>query len=161
MKGCIYLIPVTLGSEDPAYVIPSGVLEITKRLRFFIVENTRSSRRFLRMIDKSFPIDDTTFMELNEHTGEKEMAGYLEPLMEGHDVGIMSEAGLPGLADPGARIVSMAHTLNIRVVPLSGPGFYRLSGRRLPGRTERSPLAIRLPRPLPFRTDPGKWGGRL
>ncbi len=115
------MIPVTLGSDNYRFLIPEKVIEITRSLRVFIVENIRSARRFLRLIDKSFPIDETLFYELNEHTPDTEIIHYLVPLSEGRDTGLMSEAGLPGIADPGAKIVSMAHRKNIRVIPLSGP----------------------------------------
>lgn len=121
MTGTLYLIPVTLGGEDFTKVIPEKVLNITKSLRFFVVEDIRSARRYLRLIDKAFPINDTTFFELNEHTGETDISQYIEPLKNGTDVGIMSEAGLPGIADPGARIVALAHQKNITIMPLSGP----------------------------------------
>jgi 16S rRNA (cytidine1402-2'-O)-methyltransferase len=121
MAGNIYLIPVTLGGDDFLKVIPEKVLSLTRLLRYFIVEDIRSARRFLRLIDKGFPIDATVFMELNEHTGASEISGYLEPLFNGSDIGIMSEAGLPGIADPGARIIALAHQRNIKVIPLSGP----------------------------------------
>ena len=121
MTGTLYLIPVTLGGEDFSKVIPEKVLSITRILRFFIVEDLRSARRYLRLIDKSFPIDDTIFFELNEHTGETDFTQFIEPLLKGSDIGIMSEAGLPGIADPGARIVALAHQKNIKVTPLSGP----------------------------------------
>jgi 16S rRNA (cytidine1402-2'-O)-methyltransferase len=121
MAGSIYLIPVTLGGEDFLKVIPDKVISLTKQLRYFIVEDVRSARRFLRLIDKGFPIDDTVFLELNEHTGESEIADYLEPAIKGNDIGIMSEAGLPGIADPGAKITALAHRKHIKVVPLSGP----------------------------------------
>ena len=121
MTGSIYLIPVTLGGEDFQKVIPEKVLNITRSLRYFIVEDLRSARRFLRLIDREFPINDTVFFELNEHTGETDIAHYLEPVLKGYDIGIMSEAGLPGIADPGARIVSLAHRKKITVTPLSGP----------------------------------------
>lgn len=121
MTGSIYLIPVTLGGEDFQKVIPEKVLIITRSLRYFIVEDLRSARRFLRLIDREFPINDTVFFELNEHTGETDIAHYLEPVLKGYDIGIMSEAGLPGIADPGARIVSLAHQKKITVTPLSGP----------------------------------------
>ncbi|HEY5470571.1 MAG TPA: SAM-dependent methyltransferase [Bacteroidales bacterium] len=121
MTGSIYLIPVTLGGEDFQKVIPEKVLNITRSLRYFIVEDLRSARRFLRLIDREFPINDTVFFELNEHTGETDIANYLEPVLKGYDIGIMSEAGLPGIADPGARIVSLAHRKKITVTPLSGP----------------------------------------
>ena len=121
MKGRIYLIPVTLGGDDFAGVIPEKALAITRKLRFFVVENIRTSRRFLRLIDKGFPIDDTVFYELNEHTKDSEIDHFLEPLNSGSDIGIMSEAGLPGIADPGARLIALAHRKRITVIPLTGP----------------------------------------
>lgn len=121
MAGSIYLIPVTLGGFDFDRVIPGFVTEIAKSLRYFVVEDLRSARRFLRMIDKAFPIDETVFYELNEHTQVKEMAGFIAPALQGHNMGIMSEAGLPGIADPGMHIVRMAHSMNIRVIPMAGP----------------------------------------
>jgi 16S rRNA (cytidine1402-2'-O)-methyltransferase len=121
VNGRLYLIPVTLGGDDFQKVIPEKVLDITRQLRFFIVEDLRSARRFLRLIDKQFPIDDSTFYELNEHTADKDIANYLEPLLKGSDIGLLSEAGLPGIADPGAKIVALAHRKNFIVTPLSGP----------------------------------------
>ncbi len=121
VAGKIYLIPVTLGGDDFRYVIPEKVLEVTRGLRFFVVENIRSARRFLRLIDKAFPIDESVFFELNEHTGEKEISHFLEPAINGSDIGLMSEAGLPGIADPGARLIEIAHKKKIRVTPLAGP----------------------------------------
>jgi 16S rRNA (cytidine1402-2'-O)-methyltransferase len=121
VKGRIYLIPVTLGDDDFLKVIPEKVISLTKLLRYFIVEDIRSARRYLRMIDKEFPINDTVFFELNEHTGEKDIIHYLEPVLSGSDMGIISEAGLPAIADPGAMIVALAHSNGIRVTPLSGP----------------------------------------
>lgn len=115
------MIPVTLGSDDYRFLIPEKVIDITRSLRVFIVENTRSARRFLRLIDKTFPIDDTLFFELNEHTPDSEIIHFLDPVFGGRDAGLMSEAGLPGIADPGAKIVTMAHRKKIRVIPLSGP----------------------------------------
>jgi len=112
---------VTLGGDDFLKVIPEKVISLTRQLRFFIVEDIRSARRFLRLIDKQFPIDDTIFYELNEHTGESDIAHYLEPVANGSDIGLLSEAGLPGIADPGARIVALAHQKKITVTPLSGP----------------------------------------
>jgi 16S rRNA (cytidine1402-2'-O)-methyltransferase len=121
MTGRIYLIPGTLWGDDFLKVIPEKVISLTRHLRFFIVEDIRSARRFLRLIDKEFPINDTVFFELNEHTGETDIAHYLDPVMNGSDIGIMSEAGLPGIADPGARIIALAHKKKIKVSPLSGP----------------------------------------
>jgi 16S rRNA (cytidine1402-2'-O)-methyltransferase len=121
VKGRIFLIPVTLGGDDFLKVIPEKVISLTRKLRFFIVEDLRSARRFLRLIDREFPINDTVFFELNEHTGDTDIAQYLQPLQNGSDIGIMSEAGLPGIADPGARIIEIAHQKRITVTPLSGP----------------------------------------
>jgi 16S rRNA (cytidine1402-2'-O)-methyltransferase len=121
VTGTIYLIPVTLGGDDFLKVIPEKVISLTRLLRFFIVEDIRSARRFLRLIDKEFPINETIFFELNEHTGESDIAHYLEPVLKGSDIGIMSEAGLPGIADPGTRIIALAHQKKIKVTPLSGP----------------------------------------
>jgi len=121
VNGTIYLIPVTLGGDDYTKVIPEKVLAITRLLRYFIVEDIRSARRYLRLIDKEFPIDESVFFELNEHTGENDISHYLDPLKTGNDIGVMSEAGLPGIADPGAKIVALAHTKRLTVRPLSGP----------------------------------------
>jgi 16S rRNA (cytidine1402-2'-O)-methyltransferase len=121
VNGRIYLIPVTLGGDDFMKVIPEKVINLTKQLRCFIVEDIRSARRYLRLIDKEFPINDSTFFELNEHTGDNDIAQYLEPLFNGSDIGLLSEAGLPGIADPGAKIVALAHQKKITVTPLSGP----------------------------------------
>ena len=121
MNGRIYLIPVTLGGDDFLKVIPEKVIGLTRQLRYFIVEDIRSARRFLRLIDKEFPINDSVFFELNEHTGESDITNYLEPIFNGSDIGVLSEAGLPGIADPGAGIIAMAHRKRITVTPLSGP----------------------------------------
>jgi 16S rRNA (cytidine1402-2'-O)-methyltransferase len=121
VKGRIYLIPVTLGGDDFLKVIPEKVVSLTKKLRYFIVEDIRSARRYLRTIDKEFPINDTVFYELSEHTGEADIVHYLEPVYKGSDIGVLSEAGLPAIADPGAMIVSLAHEKGVTVIPLSGP----------------------------------------
>jgi 16S rRNA (cytidine1402-2'-O)-methyltransferase len=121
MTGRVYLIPVTLGGINFLKVIPDKVLELTRQLRFFIVEDMRSARRYLRLIDKKFPLDNSVFFELNEHTLESDIEHFLDPVMDGSDIGLMSEAGLPGIADPGAGIISLAHRKNITVTPLSGP----------------------------------------
>jgi len=121
MNGRIFLIPVTLGGDDFLQVIPGKVINLTMSLRYFIVENIRTARRFLRLIDKNFPIDETVFFELNEHSDEKEISSFLVPVIKGSDIGVMSEAGLPGIADPGSVLVALAHQKDIQVVPLSGP----------------------------------------
>jgi 16S rRNA (cytidine1402-2'-O)-methyltransferase len=121
VNGKIFLVPVTLGGENIKAVIPERVIETILSLRYFVVENIRSARRYLRMLDKSFPIDDSVFFELNEHTPDSEIAGFFEPLIKGNDIGLLSEAGLPGIADPGSALIKAAHLKNIRVVPLTGP----------------------------------------
>ena len=112
---------MTLGDDNFRKVIPADVINLTKSLRYFIVEELRSARRFLRLLDNNFPVDDSMFYELNEHTGLKDLENYLDPVFKGFDMGLMSEAGLPGIADPGSRIVEIAHRKNIRVIPQSGP----------------------------------------
>ncbi len=121
MPGILFLIPNTLGENAPDEVIPQKVMETAKRLRHFIVEDVRTVRRYLRKIDRTFPIDDSQFFELNQHTDRSKIEPYLKPLLEGNDMGIISEAGCPAVADPGADIVALAHRKGIRVVPLVGP----------------------------------------
>jgi 16S rRNA (cytidine1402-2'-O)-methyltransferase len=121
VKGKIYLIPVTLGGNNFKDVIPETVIGITRGLRHFAVEEIRSARRYLRLIDRQFPIDESIFFELNEHTDENDIVHFLDPVLEGNDIGIMSEAGLPGIADPGSRLIALAHRMKIKVIPLSGP----------------------------------------
>ncbi|HVN59470.1 MAG TPA: SAM-dependent methyltransferase [Bacteroidales bacterium] len=127
MAGTLYLIPVTLGNPDFGRSIPVYVTDIARSLRFFVVEDTRSARRFLRLIDKNFPIDETDFRELNEHSSPVDTASLITPLLEGHDMGLMSEAGLPCIADPGSLLVRQAHRSGIKVVPLPGPSSILLS----------------------------------
>lgn len=127
MKGTLFLIPVTLGTSEYTHVIPSGVTDITKNIRSFIVEDIRSARRYLRTIDREFPIDESDFFILNEHSRPEEYESLLNQIMDGKDTGLMSEAGVPGVADPGAPVVSLAHKKGIRVVPLTGPSSIILS----------------------------------
>ncbi len=121
MKGNLYLIPTTLGEQPVADVLPAGVMTIAAGLRHFIVENTRTARRFLRTVDAAFPINDCTFVELNEHTDLATIGNYLDVCERGEHIGLMSEAGVPAVADPGNAAVQLAHSKAIRVVPLSGP----------------------------------------
>lgn len=117
----IYLIPVTLGAPNHDEVIPQPTFDIISRLRYFVVENIRTARRFLRSVDKNFPIDDAHFEELNEHSTIVDVERLLQPALKGNDIGVMSEAGLPCIADPGALLVAYAHTKGIKVKPMSGP----------------------------------------
>ena len=121
MPAALYLIPVTLGETPIEQVLPSYNHEVIMGIRDFIVEDIRSARRFLRKTDKTFPIDESTFFEMGKHADERQFCQYLQPLREGKPVGIISEAGCPAVADPGADIVSIAQREGLRVVPLVGP----------------------------------------
>ncbi len=120
-RATLYLIPNLLGETNPRDVLPASVVELTVGLRHFVVEDVRSARRFLRKLDRTFPIDDSTFGELNRHTSSTEIGSLIEPLRKGEDMGVISEAGCPCVADPGANVVSLAHEEGFRVVPLVGP----------------------------------------
>lgn len=120
-KGNIYLLPITLGGERIEDVIPQEVINKTVSLRFFAVENIKTARRYLRKLDRNFPIDDSTFFILNKKTEVSQLNDMLKPTLEGNDIGILSEAGCPGIADPGAELVALAHTKGIHVKPLVGP----------------------------------------
>ncbi len=117
----LYLIPTTLGDQRTDAVLPAANSLIVKNIKYFIVENIRTARRYLKKIDQDIAIDQLEFSELNEHTGKQGLEELLAPLFNGFDVGIISEAGCPGVADPGADIVRLAHEKNIRVIPLVGP----------------------------------------
>lgn len=117
----LYLIPITLGETELSPVLPADNSTIILSLKYFIVENIRTARRFLKQVDKSMNIDELTFFELNKHTDIKAIGEYLKPLTDGHSVGIMSEAGCPGIADPGAEVVRLAHQKDLHIVPLVGP----------------------------------------
>ena len=121
MSAALYLIPVTLGETSIEQVLPSYNPEVIMGIRHFIVENIRSARRFLRQTDRTFPIDDTTFFEMGKHSDERAFSQYLQPLREGKPVGVISEAGCPAVADPGADIVGIAQREGLRVIPLVGP----------------------------------------
>ncbi len=121
LEPALYLIPVTLGETSIERVLPSYNHEVIMGIRHFIVENVRSARRFLRQADRLFPIDDSTFCEMGKHADEKLFSQYLQPLREGKPVGVISEAGCPAVADPGADIVAIAQREGMPVVPLVGP----------------------------------------
>ena len=121
MAGKIYMIPTTLGGEQVNDVIPETVQQLISSLRYFIVEDVKSARRYLRRVDRNFPIDESQFFELNKRTELKDLSRFLKPAVEGSNVGVISEAGCPGVADPGADVVALAHEMGIRVAPLVGP----------------------------------------
>ncbi|RYM35819.1 SAM-dependent methyltransferase [Brumimicrobium glaciale] len=120
-KGKLYLMPTLLGSETWDHVIPAKVAELAINTRYFAVEDLKSARRYLRKLDRTFPIDKSTFFILNKNTLPTDLSAMLAPLRNGHNVAIISEAGCPGVADPGADLVALAHQRGDFVSPLTGP----------------------------------------
>lgn len=125
--GKLYLIPTTLGDNAPMEVLPITVKQTIEFCNFFIVENEKTARRFIKKIcpEKSQP--DLNLFVLNKFTSVEEISHYLNPCKAGENIGIISEAGCPGIADPGAEIVALAHQQNIEVIPLVGPSSILLS----------------------------------
>lgn len=125
-KGTLYLLPTPLddtGSRDDAalYTLPSYAIELCHRLDYFIAERAKSARRFLKSTGLSQPISELHLVEITKRTPPEEWRQFLQPAEAGEDIGLLSEAGCPGIADPGARIVALAHERNIPVVPVVGP----------------------------------------
>lgn len=127
METALYLLPVTLGDTPIERVLPSYNKEIILGIKHFIVEDVRSARRFLKRVDSSIDIDELTFYPLNKHTSSEDLSGYLKPLYDGHSMGVISEAGCPAVADPGADVVAIAQRKSLKVVPLVGPSSIILS----------------------------------
>ncbi|MBM6757708.1 SAM-dependent methyltransferase [Bacteroides mediterraneensis] len=127
MEVALYLLPVTLGDTAIEKVLPSYNREIIVGIKHFIVEDVRSARRFLKKVDADINIDELTFYPLNKHTSPEDIAGYLTPLAQGNAMGVISEAGCPAVADPGADVVAIAQRRNLKVVPLVGPSSIILS----------------------------------
>ena len=125
--SALYLIPVTLGDVEHRRVLPEYNRDVILSIRHFIVENVRTARRFLKKTEPSIVIDDLVFYELNKHTSPEEVTGYLAPLAKGESVGVISEAGCPAVADPGADVVAIAQRKKLKVVPLVGPSSIILS----------------------------------
>ena len=120
-KGRLFLIPSPLGDNDPAEVIPAPVLKSLEGFRTFVVEEIRTARRYLSRAGLKGRISELEFHELNEHTDQATIEGYLQLFDNGNDVALISEAGLPAVADPGAQLVALAHRYGIEVVPAVGP----------------------------------------
>ena len=120
-SGRLFLIPVPLGPAPVAEALPAAVIATASRLTRFIAENARSARAFLKSLPIKTPLQQITIDELNEHTPQTALPALLAPLRAGHDVGLISEAGCPAIADPGAALVALAHESGIGVVPLVGP----------------------------------------
>lgn len=127
MRASLFLIPVTLGETDHRRVLPEYNRDVILGIRHFVVENIRTARRFLKKVDPSIVIDDLAFYELNKHTSPEQVADYLAPLEKGESVGVISEAGCPAIADPGADVVAIAQRKNYPVVPLVGPSSILMS----------------------------------
>ncbi len=127
MKTALYLIPVLLGDTSTDRVLPTYNHQVILGIRHFIVEDVRSARRFLKLVDKDINIDELQFYPLNKHTSPQDISGYLKPLEEGNPMGVISEAGCPAVADPGADVVAIAQRKNLPVVPLIGPSSIILS----------------------------------
>ena len=126
-KGKLYLVPSPLGDNAPEEVIPGPVLEILGHIGTFVVEEARTARRYLSKAGLKGHIDGLEFHELNEHTSREEIEGYLSLFDGGNDVALISEAGLPAVADPGAQLVALAHRHGISVIPLVGPSSLMLA----------------------------------
>ena len=126
-KGRLYLIPSPLGENDPTEVIPMPVLEALRNFNTFVVEEVRTARRYLSRAGLKGKIGDLKFFELNEHTDAATIEGYLKLFENGNDVALISEAGLPAVADPGAQLVALAHSHDIEVVPAVGPSSLMLA----------------------------------
>ncbi|MCW8940711.1 MAG: SAM-dependent methyltransferase [Flavobacteriales bacterium] len=126
-KGTLYLIPTTLGETAYDKVIPSFNNTILQEIDVFIVENIKTARRFIKKTAPDKVIDDLVFYEINKRTNLDMLPTFLKPIDEGKNIGVISDAGCPGVADPGADVVALAHQNNIKVVPLVGPSSILLS----------------------------------
>ncbi|MCP9612964.1 SAM-dependent methyltransferase [Coprobacter tertius] len=126
-EAALYLIPVTLGETTIDKVLPAYNQRVIGGISHFIVENVRTARRFLKKSNPDIEIDSLTFYTLNQHTRLEEIAEYLNPLAKGFSIGIISEAGCPAIADPGADIVAIAQNAGYKVVPLVGPSSILMS----------------------------------
>lgn len=120
-KGRLLLIPSPIGDNDPSEVIPAHVLNSLHDINVFVVEDIRTARRYLSKAGLKGRIGSLEFHELNEHTRPEEIEGYISLFDGGTDVGLISEAGLPAVADPGAQLVELAHRNGIKVIPFTGP----------------------------------------
>lgn len=121
IKGILYLIPTTLGDNEPLEVLPITVKQIIDQTDVFIVENDKTARHFIKRISPKKSQPSLKMFHLNKFTDTANLPSFLEPCLSGINVGLLSEAGCPGVADPGAEIVKIAHQKNIKVVPLVGP----------------------------------------
>lgn len=121
MAGKLVLFPTQLGDTDFNMILPVYNNTLLSTIKYFIVEDVRTARRFLKKCDPACNIDELTFFVLNKHTSPADLQSFIQPLKQGNDVGLLSEAGCPAIADPGADVVALAQLANIQVVPLIGP----------------------------------------
>lgn len=127
MQGKLYLIPSLLHPEAELATLSPQVIEAVQRIKHYIVETPKVARAFIKKCNPQTNFNEVIIYELNEHTHPNELTDFLTPIRLGHDVGLMSDAGLPCTADPGSKAVSIAHQKNITVVPLTGPSSIYLS----------------------------------
>ena len=127
MKGRLFLIPSPLGDNEPAEVIPAGVLSMLPSITTYVVEAVRTARRYLSAAGLKGHVQDLEFHELNEHTTTEEVEALMKLFDDGRDVGLITEAGLPAVADPGAQLVRLCHRHGVEVVPMSGPSSLMLA----------------------------------
>lgn len=127
MSGILYLFPTQLGDSELTNILPDFNIKLISEIKYFIVEDVRTARRFFKKCNQNINIDEIVFFVLNKHTQQSELQTFIEPLKQGIDVGLLSEAGCPAIADPGADIVAIAQSKNIQVVPLVGPSSILLS----------------------------------
>ncbi len=123
----LYLIPSTIGTEDPETILPLATLEVIRSLQYFIVENEKTARAFLKTCKITIPQADLVIVELDKHDPRQDMNKMLKPARNGNPIGLLSEAGCPAVADPGSKVVANAHRLGIPVKPLVGPSSILLS----------------------------------
>ncbi len=126
-QGFLYIIPTPIGEQIESIFFDNYYKETINKIKFFIVEEIRTTRRFLKKIINNFPLNECTFLTYNEHTKSNNLTEYITPLLKGYDVAIMSESGCPAIADPGYPIILEAHKHNIKVIPLIGPSSIFLS----------------------------------
>lgn len=117
----LYLIPTPISEKDPHLVLNAETINTISKIRFFLVENLRTARRFLKSIGYPHSIDSTWFFEISEHNQHNTLLEWIQPMIDGNDMGLLSEAGVPCVADPGYTVVNLAHQKNFDVVPLVGP----------------------------------------
>jgi len=127
MKPTLFLIPVPIADVIPDKVLPVEINRILKDIKYFVVENPKTSMKFLKKTGLNLDFNKITFLTLDEHTRPEEISGLLIPMRNGNDMGLMSEAGMPALADPGAELIALAHNAGFRVKPLTGPSSIALA----------------------------------